>query len=74
MRRRRSIPGTRTYRVVVSLIGSTHTRAGLTVRAALDEGEYPLGRIPSKDQLESLNIERATFHGEWNYTVLSRTE
>lgn len=63
-----------THEVVVSLIGSTRTRKGLTVRAALDEGTYPLGRVPSKDQLDSLNIERAAFHGEWNYTVLARTE
>jgi hypothetical protein len=61
-----------THEVVVNLIGSTRTSKGLTVRAALDTETYPLGVVPSKEELSSINIDRATFHGEWNYTLRPR--
>ncbi|HUI20589.1 MAG TPA: hypothetical protein VLZ74_06040, partial [Methylocella sp.] len=27
------------------------------------------GVVVSDDEMESLNIQRAAFHGEWNYTI-----
>jgi hypothetical protein len=54
---------------IVSLIGSTHSRAGLHVRAELDRGPYPAGVIVTDAQLASVRLERHRFHGDWNYTI-----
>ena len=55
--------------VIVGLIAGTRTRTGLVVRAALDEGLYPIGMKVTDEQLEAVNLHRAEFHGEWNYTI-----
>jgi hypothetical protein len=34
------------------------------------EGKYPIGIQVSEEQLNSILIERDTFHGEWNYQKL----
>jgi hypothetical protein len=60
--------------VIVSLIGATETRAGLKIQAQLDEGQYPKGLKVSDGEMESLNIETADFHGEWNYMISPRKE
>jgi hypothetical protein len=57
------------YRVIVELIGATTTENGLTVRCELDDKTYPTGTIVSDEEMQSLNILRADFHGEWNYTI-----
>lgn len=54
---------------IVSLIGSTTTTAGLRVRSEIDEGSYPQGVAPTKKQVAQINIERHSFHGDWNYTI-----
>ena len=59
--------------VIVSLIAATRTRTGLTVRCELDPGRYPEGEKISDAQMSSLNIERARFHGDWNYTIHPKT-
>jgi transposase len=56
--------------IVINLIGSTTTREGLEVHAWLDEGQYQKSRKVSDDQLLDVRIQRAQFHGEWNYTIL----
>jgi transposase len=56
--------------VVVSLIGDTNTAAGLRIQAALDAGPYPKGIKVSDVEMKKLRIDRAQFHGEWNYTIL----
>ena len=58
------------HETIVNLIGSTTTQAGLTVQAALDPTPYPTGIKVTDDALAQVQIERATFHGEWNYTIL----
>ncbi len=55
--------------VIVSLIGTTTTQTGLTVRAALDTNAYPIGVKVTKEQYASINLQRADFHGDWNYTI-----
>ena len=55
--------------VVVNLIGSTTTQAGLRVKAALDEGDYKTGLGVSDQEFAALAIERDDFHGDWNYTL-----
>lgn len=57
------------HRTVVDLIARTKTSTGLTVKARLDRRKYKKGRKVSKSQLESLNILRDKFRGEWNYTI-----
>jgi hypothetical protein len=55
--------------VVVPLIAATTTETGLGVRAALDEKNYPTGIQVTHKELASVNLHRAEFHGEWNYTI-----
>lgn len=60
------------HEVIVKLIGSTVTRAGLKIEAQLDENKYPTGKKVSDDEMEALSIEPADFHGEWNYLISPR--
>lgn len=61
-----------TYKTVVNLIASTTTKTGLRVQAAIDENNYQTGIEVSDEQLARVNITRASFHGEWNYTISPR--
>ncbi len=60
--------------VVVQLIGHTSTRKGLTIKAGLDNGKYKKGIKISDKELQKLNLKRATFHGDWNYTIFKLAE
>jgi hypothetical protein len=60
------------YRVIVDLISATKTDAGLAVRCELDTNLYPKGIVVSDEEMAALNILRAEFHGEWNYTIRPR--
>ncbi len=55
--------------VIVNLIGSTTTEKGLHIQAALDATDYPTGIKVTDTQMESLHLERDSFHGDWNYTI-----
>jgi transposase len=55
--------------VVVNLIASTTTRQGLKIKAGLDENLYEAGIKVTDDEMATLSIEPAAFHGEWNYRV-----
>ena len=55
--------------VIVSLIGTTKTATGLTVQAALDTNSYPIGVKVTKEQYAAINLHRADFHADWNYTI-----
>jgi Rhodopirellula transposase DDE domain len=55
--------------VIVSLIGTTKTETGLQVHAALDSSHYPVGVKVTDEQFATINLHRADFHGEWNYTI-----
>jgi len=57
------------YQVIVNLIASTTTETGLKVLCELDPSPYPKGVVVTDEQMASLNITRADFHGEWNYTI-----
>src|SRR4051794_260978 len=61
------------YQVIVELISATTTKTGLTVHCELDTGLYPSGIIVSDAEIAALNIKRAEFHGEWNYTISPNT-
>jgi hypothetical protein len=57
---------------IVNLIGSTTTRAGLIVRAALDTELYPTGIKVSDEELAAVQLTPHEFHGNWNYTIKPR--
>jgi hypothetical protein len=63
------------YRVIpgssprTELISATTTKTGLTVHCELDTGQYPSGIVVSDADMAAINIKRAQFHGEWNYTI-----
>src|ERR1700693_5139844 len=59
----------RSYRTIVQLISATTTKAGLKVRAELDENKYPKGVKVSDLQIAAVNLSRHSFHGDWNYTI-----
>ncbi len=61
------------HEVVVNLIANTRTSKGLVVHAVLDENKYPKGIKITDDQMDALNIDRNTFHGEWNYAISPRS-
>lgn len=61
------------HEVIVKLIGNTTTTAGLTIQAVLDQGTYPTGIKVSEQQMQTLNLCRADFHGQdWNYSLSPR--
>jgi hypothetical protein len=60
------------YLVIVQLIASTTTEAGLQVTCRLDEKTYEKGIKVTDAEMATLNIRPATFHGEWNYTFIPR--
>jgi Rhodopirellula transposase DDE domain len=55
--------------VIVNLIGSTKTKAGLRVKAELDTNTYPKGIKVTDEELAAVEIKRHAFHGDWNYTI-----
>ncbi len=55
---------------IINLIGATTTGAGLKVFCDRDTNEYPTGIRISKSAMAALDIRRAEFHGDWNYTLL----
>ncbi len=45
------------------------TTTGLQIKAELGTNAYLLGVKVSYERLRQVNIDRADFHGEWNYTT-----
>lgn len=62
------------HEVIVNLIGSTTTKKGLRVTANLDKNKYPKGIKVSDNEFAKVQLEPHEFHGEWNYTIKTRTE
>jgi hypothetical protein len=57
------------HQVIVQLIGSTRTEAGLEVCCEIDANLYPKGVKVSDREMAELNIKGDEFHPEWNYTI-----
>lgn len=57
------------YETVVNLIARTTTAKGLQVTCRLDRRKYPIGRIITDDEFAQVNIQRNSFHGDWNYII-----
>ncbi len=60
--------------VVVNLIGSTQTRAGLRVEAELDTNTYEKGIKVTDEEMESVRLKKDKFHGDWNYRIEPHTK
>jgi hypothetical protein len=58
------------HEVIVNLIANTTTQQGLTIKAALDTGRYPIGIKVTDQELEKIKLKQSKFHGEWNYTIM----
>ena len=56
------------HEVIVKLIAATTNRGRLKVACQLDTNAYPKA-IKASDELAAVNIQRDSFHGEWNYTI-----
>jgi hypothetical protein len=54
---------------IVELISSTTTKAGLQVRAAIDDTEYETGITVSDAELASVLLKKSDTHGQWNYSI-----
>jgi hypothetical protein len=59
----------RDYETIVQLIARTTTTKGLKVTCRLDRRKYPTGRKVTDEEMKRVNLERSTFHGDWNYTI-----
>jgi hypothetical protein len=57
------------HAVIVQLIGATTTETGLQVCCEIDPNLYPRGIQVSDAEMQAINLTRAEFHGEWNYTI-----
>ncbi len=60
------------HATIVSLIASTTTSSGLKIRCELDHGQYEKGVEVTDEQMASIHLTPAPFHGEWNYTISPR--
>jgi hypothetical protein len=57
---------------VLNLIRNTRTRTGLMIKARLDKNKYKKGIEVTDEELNSIHIEKADFHGDWNYRIKPR--
>ena len=57
---------------VVQLIANTTTKKGLKIKAKLDENIYETGIQISDEEFAKINLKKESFHGEWNYVILSQ--
>jgi len=55
--------------VVVNLISSTSTEAGLHIKAVLDDRTYATGIKVTDEEMSNLAIKPYRFHGDWNYKI-----
>lgn len=58
------------HEVIVNLIASTTTQTELKIEVEMDHNLYPKGLRVTDEELEKINMQKADFHGEWNYTIL----
>ena len=59
-----------THEVVVNLVSSTRTKAGLEVHCCLDANTYSKGRKVREPEYATIRLRRNSFHGDWNYEIL----
>ena len=57
------------HEVIVQLIANTRTKRGLKVHAEIDANVYPMGMVVSDAEFDNIPLDRAEFHGDWNYVI-----
>jgi hypothetical protein len=57
------------HEVIINLIATTTTQTGLAIEAEMDHNVYPKGLRVTDEELGKVNLHKAAFHGEWNYTI-----
>ena len=57
------------YETIVNLIAATSTKEGLEVRSEIDRMHYEAGKKVTDEELAKVNLQRHSFHGDWNYTI-----
>jgi hypothetical protein len=60
------------FETVINLIGGTHTKSGLKVKAILDTNQYETGVATPDEEIDKLRLKRHKVHPKWNYTLLPR--
>jgi hypothetical protein len=60
--------------VIVSLIENTTTKAGLSIKCAVDNSKYDIGVRVTDEEMENLNLIPDDYHGNWNYRIVPRYE
>jgi hypothetical protein len=60
------------HEVIVNRSGNTTTQTGRHIHAELDTNPYATGKRITAAELAAVPIERDSFHGEWNYTIVPR--
>jgi len=58
------------HEVVINLIANTTTTKGLIVKCSLDENKYAKGKKVTETELTEIILEKAEFHGDWNYRII----
>jgi hypothetical protein len=58
------------HETIVNLIANTTTQAGLRIKAKLNSKKYPVGITVEASAMDKVQLRPATFHGEWNYSVV----
>jgi hypothetical protein len=64
----------RDYETIVNLIAHTTTAKGLKVTCRLDRRKYPTGRVVTDEEFGKVNLQRNSFHGDWNYIIKPSTQ
>ena len=62
------------HAVIVQLIGATTTETGLQVCCEIDPNPHPKGIQVSDAEMQAINLTRAEFHGDWNYTIATHQQ
>ena len=57
------------HEVIINLIGSTKTKTGLNIKCEIDMNKYEKGIKIEDSVMDSINLIRNEFHGDWNYTI-----
>ncbi len=60
--------------VIINLIGATKSKTGLKVKTSLDENIYEKGIKITDEEFEKINVEKDSFHGDWNYVITPKNE
>ena len=61
------------YETIVRLIAHTTTATGLRVTCRLDRRKYAVGKKVTDEEMQRVKIKEDKFHGEWNYTIVPRS-